>query len=277
MDTLAYRLQLCHVAAEQLTQYLQTLPTEAWHHPSACEGWEVCDVVGHLTWVEELYVDAISRGLQGDIAPLEDFPPVGVPQRAAFIAQQSIVHREGLGEQLLATFTARHDQLLHLLRSLGPEDWEKPCVYPGAEPRPAHQFLSALLKELAMHAWDIWSPHDPSRPLFAESLPIFLEGLPRTVARGARPDPRLRAPIRYRFALTGADPSQYDIVLEGEHVRMEPAGPTAAQVRCQCDTGTFVLLMYGRLAPQTAVTSSRLVVEGTRDPVTTFDTWFKFI
>ena len=67
MDTLEHRIQLCQVAAEQLTQYLQTLSAEAWHHPSACEGWEVCNVVGHLPRGMELYVDAISRGLQGDI------------------------------------------------------------------------------------------------------------------------------------------------------------------------------------------------------------------
>jgi hypothetical protein len=32
--------------AEGLTQYLHTLPPEAWRRPSACEDWEVRDVVG---------------------------------------------------------------------------------------------------------------------------------------------------------------------------------------------------------------------------------------
>jgi hypothetical protein len=66
------------------------------------------------------------------------------------------------------------------------------------------------------------------------------------------------------------------MVLEGDAVRMEPAGTTAADVWCQCDTETFVLLMYGRLTPQTAVTRGRLVVEGARDPMPAFGTWFKF-
>ena len=49
-----------------------------------------------------------------------------------------------------------------------------------------------------------------------------------------------------------------------------------ADGQCQCDMETFVLLMYGRLSPSIAVANGRLVVEGTRDPMTTLGTWFKF-
>jgi uncharacterized protein (TIGR03083 family) len=277
VDILEYRIELCQAAAEQLTQYLQTLSVEAWCHPSACEAWEVRDVVGHLTAGAESYAEALSRGLQGDhSARLDDLPPPGAPNRAAVIAQRSIARRESLGDQLLATFTASHHHLQDLMSSLSPQDWETPCSYPGGDLRPAHQFLTARLMELAMHAWDIWSRRDPARPLFAESVPLFLERLPRIVANNARPDTQLRAPFRYRFAVTGAVPSQHDIVMEGESVRMEPAGTTTADVRCRCDAETFVLLMYGRLTPQTAVTSGRLVVEGRREPMATCGPWFKF-
>lgn len=277
METLEHRIELCQAAAEQLTQYLQTLSAEAWCHPSACEAWEVRDVVGHLTAGAESYAEAISRGLQGDhSARLDELPPLGAPNRAAVIAQRSIARRESLGDQLLATFTVSHNHLQDLMSSLSPQDWETPCSYPGGDLRPAHQFLTARLMELAMHAWDIWSRRDPARPLFAESVPLFLERLPRIVALNARPDTPLRAPFRYRFAVTGVVPSQYDIVLEGDTVRMEPAGTTGADVRCHCDAETFVLLMYGRLTPQTAVASGRLVVEGPREPMPTFGPWFKF-
>ena len=91
MDTLEYRIELCQAAAEQLTQYLQTLSPEEWCHPSACEAWEVRDVVGHLIGGAKSYAEAISRGLQGDSAPpLDDIPPPGAPNRAAVIAQRSI-------------------------------------------------------------------------------------------------------------------------------------------------------------------------------------------
>ena len=61
MDTLEYRIELCQAAAEQLTQYLQTLSPEEWCHPSACEAWEVRDVVGHLIGGAVSYAEAIQR------------------------------------------------------------------------------------------------------------------------------------------------------------------------------------------------------------------------
>src|SRR5262245_40770377 len=74
MDLRAHRIQLGQAAAEQLTQYLHTLSADAWHHPSACAGWEVCDVVGHLALGAEFYASTVVRGVQGDTAP-----PAGAP------------------------------------------------------------------------------------------------------------------------------------------------------------------------------------------------------
>jgi uncharacterized protein (TIGR03083 family) len=279
MDTREHRIQLGHAAAEQLTQYLHTLSAEAWRHPSACEGWEVRDVVGHLTWVAELYAGAVSRGVHGDASPLEGYPPAGALEKAAFsafIAQRSIARRESLGEQLLATFTARHAHLHHLLGSLGPQDWEKPCYHPAGF-RPAQQFITMWLTELAMHAWDSWSRLDPARPLFTESLPIFMERIPGVVTRSFEPRARLRVPIRYCFAVTGVVSIQHTIVIEGDTVRLEPNGDPEVNVLCRCDTETFVLLMYGRLPLSTAVASGRVAVEGQQDLMTTFGTWFKFV
>ena len=279
MDTLGQRVQLGHAAAEQLTQYLHTLPAEAWHHPSACEGWEVRDVVGHLTWVAELYAGGVSRGVQEDTAPLEGCPPARSLEKAAlsaFFAQRSIARRESLGEQLLPTFTARHTHLHHLLHNLGAQDWEQLCYHPNGI-RPAQQFITMWLTEVAMHAWDIWSVREPARALFAESLPIFMEGMPRVVALSFQPGVRLRVPIRYGFAVTGAVPSQYTIAIAGDVVQLEPHSDPEANVLCRCDTETFVLLMYGRLSLPSAIGSGRVVVEGDQGLMTTFGTWFKFV
>ena len=49
MDTPEHLVHVLQGEAERLTQSLQTLPPDAWHHPSACDLWDVRDVVGHLT------------------------------------------------------------------------------------------------------------------------------------------------------------------------------------------------------------------------------------
>jgi uncharacterized protein (TIGR03083 family) len=118
MDAPAHLVKLLQSESERLSQYLHPLSPDAWTRPSACEGWEVRDVVGHLTWVAEFYADTISRGVQGDTSLLTDRPPGDGPEAAvfnAYIAQRAIAWRERLGEQLLPTFRTRYEQLHHLL------------------------------------------------------------------------------------------------------------------------------------------------------------------
>jgi hypothetical protein len=97
MDTPKNLITLGQAESERLTQYLSTLPPDAWTLPSACERWAVRDVVGHLTWVAEWYVDAVSRAIQEDVSPPAGFPPAGAStgaSRNAFIAQSAIARRE---------------------------------------------------------------------------------------------------------------------------------------------------------------------------------------
>ena len=268
MDAREHRIQLGQAAAEQLTQYLHTLSADAWHHPSACAAWEVCDVVGHLTLGAEFYASTVARGVQGDTAP-----PAGAPLPGGANPQRAIAYRERLGDQLLATFTGRTAHLYQLLQSLGPQDWEKPCYHPLGL-RPAQQFITMRLIELAMHAWDIQSALDPTAALFPDSFPVFMERVPGIVSLlRMQPDARRLGPLRCHFTVTGAVPSQYDLLMTADQVRMEPGGATAADVTCRCDTETFVLLMYGRLAPQAAAAHGRLVVEGDRR-LLTVGKWF---
>src|ERR1043166_1465970 len=267
MDAREHHIQLGQAAAEQLTQYLHTLSADAWHRPSACAGWEVGDVVAHLALGAEFYAGTIARGVQGDTAPPAGAPLPGVRERepvSAFNTERVIAYRERLGDQLLATFTGRTAHFYQLLQSLGPRDWEKPCYHPWGL-RPAQQFITMRLLELAMHAWDIQSALDPTAALFPDSLPVFMERVPGIVSlRRMQPDARRLGPLRCHFTVTGAVPSQYDMLMTTDQVRMEPGGVTAADVTCCCDTETFVLLMYGRLTPQAAVANGRLGAEGDR-------------
>ena len=65
-DTPESRVDLVRRESEQLKQYLEALPPEAWIQPSACDRWQVSDVVAHLIGGAELYAGMISRGLQGE-------------------------------------------------------------------------------------------------------------------------------------------------------------------------------------------------------------------
>jgi uncharacterized protein (TIGR03083 family) len=282
MDTPKNLITLGQAESERLTQYLSTLPLDAWTLPSACERWAVRDVVGHLTWVAEWYVDAVSRAIQEDVSPPAGFPPAGAStgaSRNAFIAQSAIARREQLGDQVLATFSARTAQWHRLLAGLSPQAWEKPCYQPVSI-SPVRAFLPMWVQEVAIHGWDIRSRLETRAPLSAESLPVLVARIPARLAGplGRSPfrfDAGAPIPVRYRFALSGAVPSTHDMLVENEKARMEPAGTATPHVTFHCETDIFVLMMYRRLTLEPVIASGQLVVEGDQGLTAAFDHWLK--
>jgi len=279
MDAPEERVGLVLAESERLKHYLHFLPPEAWRKPSACDHWEVGDVVAHLVLGAEIYAESISRGLRGDASAPAGRPPIGSFNAASFsepMAQTTLSRRESLGDQLLSTFDATNDQLNLLHAGLGLQDWEKPCYHGAAAlVAPVRTFLDLRMFELALHGWDIRSSLEPAAHLSDESLPILTGLIPQFIGWGFWSGSRLPSPIRYRFHLTGPGASNSDIIVAGDTVRMEPVGADTAHVTFHGDTETFVLLMLGRLPLPDALAESRLVAAGEAERVDAFAQWFR--
>jgi hypothetical protein len=240
----------------------------------------VRDVVAHLIRVAELYVDTISRGLQGDAAPPPERQSTGLVSRE-WIAQRAIAIRERLGDQILPTFRARYDRLYHLFAGLGREDWEQLCYYPTIpSPIPVKYFIGLITVELAMHGWDIRFQLEPATHLSVESVAVIMQWLPHRL----RLVPLLRAfhldagwptPVCYPWELTDENSETHDIVVEYDQCAMDPGGAAAADVTFRSDAETFVLLMYRRLSLETATATGQVVVEGDPELKAAFDRWLK--
>ena len=277
MVALQDRLILVKSESERLKEYLTGLPSEAWSKASACDLWQVRDVVGHLTWAAEGFADSISRGVRGDASAQVpyDFSP-GAANAASIsehIAQCAIAHREALGDRLLAAFVTSSDRLNQVFDGLGPQDWDKQCGFLSGRRTP-DTFLLGRVPELAIHGWDIRSRFEPAAALSADSLPALMERVQNFVGWSFHPGPSLSEPLRYRFELTGPGSSDIDIIVQGDACRLDPPedGPIIGPFRC--DSSTFVLLMCGRLAAVTAFKEGRLAVEGGQSLVDEFAGWF---
>jgi hypothetical protein len=243
----------------------------------------VRDVVGHLTFVAEFYADVIVRGVQGDTAMLPDRPPEDGPELAAFhayLAQRAIAIREREGAHLLATCRTRYAQLHHLLAGLALQDWEKPCAFwRFVGPIPVRMFLPLVIPELAIHGWDIRSRFATPARLSAASVPVLLGRIPGLLAFPGVGTFRLDAgtprPVRYRFELTGAVPSTYDILVDNDTARIAPVGAALPHVTFRGAADIFVLLMYRRLTLEPVMTAGHLVVDGDPGLTAAFDRWLK--
>ena len=67
----------------------------------------------------------------------------------------------------------------------------------------------------------------------------------------------------------------YDLIMEGETVRMAPAEQGPAHVTLHCDAATFVLLMCGRRPLDTIMAEGRVVLGGDRGLIAAFRQWFR--
>jgi uncharacterized protein (TIGR03083 family) len=279
MEALASHVALIQAEAERLAQYVSTLPPDAWCQPSACQGWEVRDVVAHLVEVAQEYRHILARGVQGETGPPPEVAPPGAISDAS-IAQSAIACRERLGETLLPTFRAQYAQLSALLAQLRGGDWDKLCSY-AREPRsrPARELLALSVQELAIHGWDIRSRLEPAFHLAPESVMVLVQHTPRRLGRPRRAvfplPPEFPGPVRFRWELRGAVVDTHDIVVEHGRCRMQPADASAAQVTFRAAAVTFILMLYQRLPLTVATATGALVVEGDGELVAAFDRWLQ--
>ena len=276
MTDTSHSIDLLEREAESLLDFLRGMPAEAWQTPSACEGWTIADVIGHLTSVD--LSNRLLRGLDGDYSPPDGSPTLEQHDEDTFarsIYQRAIDASQRLGDGLLSDFAERVNETVALFRGVQADQWENLVYWPPG-PMTARVLLTQRIAELTMHGWDIRSRVEDDHHLSDGSVTALLDTVGRAARRAFRPDPLLVGrPLRYRFRITKPSPRMLDLALSDDVAEMVDhgcAGPDGpADVTFECDGETCVLVMYGRLTPHDAVAARRLaVVDGEPHLAATF-------
>jgi uncharacterized protein (TIGR03083 family) len=182
--------------------------------------------------------------------------------------------KQKLGEQLLPAFNAAYEEIDQFLARLDASDGDKPCYHPGAIV-PVSGFVNLRLMELYVHGWDMRSRLEAPAHLPPESWPVLLDLLPQFLGYMVVPASQEAEGRRYRFVLTERVTDARDVVVADGALRLEAANQTRAQVTVACDTETFLLLMWGRLSLETAITEGQVSIEGDRRLAADFGRWYK--
>jgi uncharacterized protein (TIGR03083 family) len=263
MNTDADRRDEIARAAQRLEVFLQTLTPDDLARQSACEGWTVADVVGHLVERGGPIPDQIERGLAGDISPtpgISTEPPVSEDQFRLDLDRSAVALRHELGDRLLEEFARQNREFNRVLSLVQPGDWEKLC-YHRLRPETVRAKTDIRIAELAMHEWDIHWAFDRNAALAEDSLPGLVSASGRAVRRAFRPDPARTRPIRYRFAFTGPAATTVDVVLSPEGASFEIAASPQTDVVFRCSAATYAMVIFGRLKLDRAIESG-LVTTG---------------
>jgi uncharacterized protein (TIGR03083 family) len=123
-----------------------------WHTPTACPGWEVRDMIGHLLDATESYLTGFDIARHGGTAP----EPVGVADMAQASDRAARAYRSIPRDELLAQLRDKTNQLIQEFESLSDADWSGlivPDRYMG--PLPAMIIAAGMLGGSTVHGWDV--------------------------------------------------------------------------------------------------------------------------
>ena len=275
MDQIPGRIALIRGLSDRLREFMASLPQEEWTRPSACEHWEVRDVVAHVTSGAGRQIDSMRRGLAGDCSSPPGFESVDLTTLSATNVNRDIALRKELGDQLLPAFAARHEKLTGLLDGFTAKGWDTPCWHARKGAMPAEEYVDLRVQELAIHDWDIRSGLDAGARLDPESVPALLEIAPSWLRASFRPGPPLAPPAVFRFEVAAPAAFSHDVVVKGDGFQLGPAGESKAGVVVRCDADSYLLYLYGRLTAAAGVAAGRLDVDGDASQLQRFEEWFK--
>jgi uncharacterized protein (TIGR03083 family) len=226
-----------------------------WHLPTACAGWEVRAMVGHLLDATEGYLTGFQRAREG--GPPPEF--VGVSGMAGASNEAALSFRTMARDELLERYRVRTSQVLRELESLSDADWAGLMVsdhYMG--PLPAMIIAVGLLGGYVVHGWDVReglrAPHVIAGDA-ADLLVPFVFLLWWATADTASVD----TPYAIGIRTTGHNGGDTRCDVSADGLQFVPADIDDCPAILECDPATLVLTAYNRVNAGTVRGDPRVV------------------
>lgn len=261
--------------ASRLQGFLENISSETWQQDSSSDGWTIEDVVVHLAVSSAGWATNIARALAGDSGPPQGQSFVAPGERASHPSGPSA--REGRrqsGPQILEDFIAGHARLREVMETLTDDDLDMPCFHRRGVV-PVRGYLGIQLQELALHGWDIRWGLDSEAELWGDSLEWLIDLVPRWIRTSFTPGLDLPIPVGYRFDVSGPIMVDNYLIVSRETFNVELYSSQEIDASFHCDTGNYILLMFGRLQVEAAIADGRLSVDGSLQQAKNFNSWFK--
>ncbi|MEU7746308.1 maleylpyruvate isomerase family mycothiol-dependent enzyme [Nonomuraea sp. NPDC049158] len=217
-------------------------PEEAWEAPTACVGWTTRDVVAHIVDTTEGYLaafDLVRSGGNPDAA-------FGLPGMGERVNEQAMALRGVPQKELLDRLKTDFEQMMAILRDLGPDDWAGltvPHFYMG--PLPAYFYAAGQLMDYAVHSWDIRQGTGRAHGLSGEAadllVPFMLVLWQSTVKEGAD-----LTPFRIGVRVGGVNGGDFRVEVGPQGMSYTPGDLGDLPTLIEFDAGSMVLTTFGR-------------------------------
>jgi uncharacterized protein (TIGR03083 family) len=226
-----------------------------WHAPTACEGWEVRDMVGHLAAETAGYLSAFDIARRGDVGARE---PIGVAGMAQASDAAARALRDVQRAELLERLRDDTDRLMHEFETLSNDDWSGLVVperYFG--PLPAMVIVEGLVGGLTVHVWDVREGLGAAHAIAGDAADLlvpFVYLLWSSTADTTSVD----SPYAIGVRTTGQNGGDTRFDVSDKGLQFAPGDLDECQAILEFDPGTLVLTAYGRINAGTVRGNRRL-------------------
>jgi uncharacterized protein (TIGR03083 family) len=216
---------------------------DRWEAPTACEEWEVRDVIGHLVDTTEGYLPAFEAARTGGTRP----DPHGLATMAEIVDRGAKALRSVPREELLERLRTDSKEMMSEFEALSDEEWSGFLPpHPFMGPLPAMFYAIFQLVDYAVHGWDIregmGQPHGLSGDA-ADLLAPVIFILWQATADVSGVDEPFSVGVR----LSGHNGGDTRLDVSSEGLQFAPGDIEDCGAILEVDPATFVLTGYARI------------------------------
>ena len=268
------KIQIIRALSNDLAGFLHTLPEDVWRdadvYGSACDKWNMADVVAHLIDVANTFTMSIERAVNGNVSP-----PMGHRQLTSEEWVQSVISlRDAYGEDLFPEFNTACLRLNRLIVELEPDQYELPAWHPFRV-MTVERLIELRAMELAIHGWDVRYGIDRSAAINPIAVPFLKGWVNRWLRACFRPRPKSGPNARLRFILTDAGDESYDLTVGTDDFSLDASDQSVeVDATLELDSSSYILFLMGRLPLRRSVRRGRIALHGDQPLAEQFPTWF---
>jgi uncharacterized protein (TIGR03083 family) len=215
----------------------------AWDAPTACENWQVKDVVGHLVDTTEGYFRSFEIARSGSEAPAA-FGLAGMHGRAGSSAKAF----SGLSQQeMLDRARTDLDKMMGILEPLSAEEWTGlmvPHFYMGAVP--AFVYAGGQLMDYGVHTWDIKEGTGKAHGISGDAADLLVPFMFIIWQSTVKSDADL-SPFTIGVRVSGRNAGDYRVSISEQGMQYEPGSLDDLSTVIDFDAGGLVLTTFGRI------------------------------
>jgi uncharacterized protein (TIGR03083 family) len=214
-----------------------------WEAPTACESWQVRDIVGHLVDTTEGYLPAFELARTGG-APIE---AKSLRDMARLVDEGAKQFRKVPQDELVGRLRDDADEMLAIFDELEPNEWAG--LLPGhgfMGPVPAMFYAEFQLVDYAVHSWDIRQGIGDPHGLDGDAADLLVP-LIFILWQATADTSGVTSPYSVGVRTSGRNGGDVRVDVSSDGVQFAPGDVSDCAATLEFDPATFVLTGYARM------------------------------